>query len=280
MIMKCYGDLHVHTTASDGTLTPEQILSRAQEKNLKYLSIADHDTFLGVERLLKSKELSQGKVTLIPAIEISTDLEEEELHILGYFPSIGNGKMAQAINELHQLRERRIERIVAKLSELGCPILLENVYSHSEEGTVGRPHIAREMVAKGYVSNISEAFEKFLARGRPAYVKREKLTPQMAIQLITQGGGIPIWAHPGITRNPVTSFQHLYQHGIKGIELYHPYHSVHFEIMWRNVAEEFQLIITGGSDFHDFEEPPVDVGLRGISCSQINKLLEKIGPMD
>ncbi|ACB85062.1 PHP domain-containing protein [Natranaerobius thermophilus] len=274
--MKCFGDLHIHTTASDGVLHPHEIIDRAEEKQIDYIAIADHDTFLGVEKLLVDKRLKRSKITLIPAIEISTDLADEELHILGYFNSVNNKQLHNALNKLREYREERITKIVDKLTKMRCPISLKKVYQHSVEGSIGRPHIAREMVKQGYVSSVSEAFEKYLAKDRPAYVKREKLTPEIAINMIREGGGIAVWAHPGITKNPEKSFQHLIDVGIQGIELYHPYHSFSFEISWRDKIINNNLIITGGSDFHDYEDPPVDLGTKGINCSEITKMIQMI----
>lgn len=272
--LKCGADLHIHSTASDGVLTPSQIVEMAKIHNLAYISIADHDTTLGAEKLQHHLKSKYYPVQLLPAVEISTDHNDEEIHILGYFYDTDNKKLKEALKEMCALRNKRIDKILDKLASLDIYIPRESVENHSKIGTLGRPHIAREMIARGYVNTIREAFERYLARGKPAYVKRAKMTPHKAIKLIKACRGVPIWAHPGITKRPEKTFKLLLRNGIEGMELYHPYHTINFEIEWRSILEANGLLITGGSDFHDFHDPPVNMGAKGVSCAQVHKLYE------
>ncbi len=270
--MKCFADLHIHSTASDGILTPIQVIQAAQAQNLSYISIADHDTMLGVKELSNYLKTNQSPVKLIPAVEISADYYDEEIHILGYFARDHHQELEFALDELNQLRNQRIDKILEKLALNGIYISRHEVEQHSKIGTLGRPHIAKEMIQQGYVNTVGEAFERYLARGKPAYVRREKMDPSGAIDLIKSCNGVAVWAHPGITKRPEEAIDMLLAYEIDGVELYHPYHTINFEIEWRSILEKNNLLITGGSDFHDFHDPPAIMGVKGISCSQVEKM--------
>ncbi|OWZ83110.1 PHP domain-containing protein [Natranaerobius trueperi] len=279
--MKCFGDLHVHSTASDGILLPEELLQRADNKNLSYMALADHDTLLGTKKLMENN--NSQNVQVVPAVEITSDYKDGEIHILGYFIDIYSKKLNETLKTMRSERTVRIEKMIGNLSDLGCEISKKNVFKNAGAGTVGRPHIARELVNYGYVNDVVEAFDRYLAKDKPAYVPREKLTPKEAIDLIKNNGGVAVWAHPGLVKSPYEYLLELIDLGIQGVELYHPSHSINFEIEWKKLCEDKELLITGGSDFHEFNDlHSDDIGVKGISCNHIEKLKKRsyIGPMD
>jgi predicted metal-dependent phosphoesterase TrpH len=207
-------DLHTHTTCSDGTMTPEELVCYAREKNLKAVAITDHDTVSGNERALK-----EGKsigIEVISGVEFSVHCEKGSLHILGLFIDSQNMKMRKAAKELQRKRRERNIKILHKLDEMGIKIrkntFLENAY-------LGRPHIAQELVRLGYVRTITEAFEKYLNEGKPAYVGREKLCERVTIETVLEAGGLPILAHPVTVLDFKETINRLIILGLKGIEV-------------------------------------------------------------
>ncbi|KKM13097.1 hypothetical protein SY88_00645 [Clostridiales bacterium PH28_bin88] len=263
-------DLHVHTTASDGTLTPRQLLEEAARRGLKAVGITDHDTTSGLAEATKAAQ-AVG-VEIVPGIELSTVWHDQEVHVLGYWLEYEQNWFQVVLQDLRQERVRRIEKIVKQLNNLGYHISLERVKEVAGGGAMGRPHVARVLMENGFVNNTGEAFRRLLAKGAPAYVPRQKLTPAESVRLIRRAKGVPVLAHPGLIGNE-NIVEELLIEGLEGIEVYYPEHSAKEQARFLELAERWHLVATGGSDFHGSDRASVgDLGSFGISCATLIKL--------
>ena len=240
-------DLHLHSAASDGVFSPSEVVRRAKDAGLSLISITDHDTTGGLAEAVEvAKELN---IDFIPGVEFSTFLGDHDIHILGYFrtPEL---PLISRFNERYQrAREDRIEKMVAKLNSLGLKVGLSEVMAEGNKGAIGRPHLARVLLRHGYVKSIQEAFERYLKRGRAAYVPREKAEAGEVIDLIHRASGIAIWAHP-YPNEIAEALQPLIERGIDGVEAYHPQCPDKERKKLVKRANELGLLITGGSDWH------------------------------
>ncbi|MCT4606789.1 MAG: PHP domain-containing protein [Marinisporobacter sp.] len=242
-------DMHVHTNASDGILSPRDVVYWAKERGFKGIAITDHDTIDGIKEAIKVSQ-EYDDFLVIPGIEFSTLYYDREVHILGYFIDYKNQQLIHMTKRIKNYRAKRIELMVDKLRELGYDIHFSEVKDDQKEGAIGRPHVARILVQKGYVSSVSEAFEKLLSKGRPAYVERFKLTVDEAIEFIENAKGIPVLAHPALIDKGI-DIEEIIKKGIKGIEVYHSEHSAFHNKMYLELSKKYDLFITGGSDYHD-----------------------------
>lgn len=245
-------DLHIHTTASDGRLTPEEVVQRAAERGMKFISITDHDTVGGIERGLNTAA-SFPSLNLIPGLEINTDTPTGEVHILGYCIDYKNVNLQSSLERLRRAREIRARKIVTNLSELGIDIPWERVLELAGGGSVGRPHIAQAMFEGGYIPSLQEAFIKYIGRHGPAYAERERLTPQEAVKLVLEAGGLPTLAHPGDVEDPKELHKliaKLKDVGLVGVEAYYNGYRQSTIERLLHLAAQYGLITTGGSDFH------------------------------
>lgn len=198
--MKPEYDLHIHTTASDGTLTPEKIIDMAVEIGLKGIAISDHDTVAGLGRARQYLDTTSYSLDFIPAIELNTDAGEDEVHMLGYFIDPENVALNQRILEIRSSRYHRAEQMVNRLQKLGIQISFEEVQQLAQGELIARPHIARALVNNKYATSIRDAFDKYIGREGPGYVPRYKFLPDEAIELIKNAGGIAVLAHPGLIK--------------------------------------------------------------------------------
>lgn len=250
-------DMHVHTNASDGVFSPEEVIQRGINNGLSGIAIADHDTVKGaiaVDQLQIPRNF-----TVIKAVEFSTIQNDQEIHILGYNLDVYNKELQKLLEKIQNFRRDRVYHILEKLRKLKLEIEYQEVQGDHPPNAIGRPHVAKVLVKRGIVKDISEAFDRYLAKGRPAYVERYKLGTEEAIDLIKNLGGFSVVAHPGLL-----SEQELYsvlEKGVEGIEVFHPKHSPTMINFLYNLAETEKKVITGGSDFHDFSlEKQIDVG--------------------
>ncbi len=240
-------DLHIHTTASDGTSTPRQVVQIAAQRKLQAIAITDHDTVGGIEEA-KAEGLRSG-IEIISGVEINTDYNQQEIHILGYFIRYEDHQFLTRIESLQNARLSRIKKMVDRLPGLGLPIELKRVLELAGEGSVGRPHIGMAMVEKGYVASVQEAFQRYLGLGRPAFVPRYALTPADAVRIIRQAGGIAAWAHPGLAQRDYLMGE-LVEAGLRGLEVYYPEHTPDMVRHYLALARQYHLVVTGGSDYH------------------------------
>lgn len=251
-------DLHVHTTASDGSLTPSQVVREAANSGVYLLGIADHDCTDGV-REAEQAGRSSG-IAVIPAVELSVGSGPREIHVLGYWIDVEQAELQAALARLRSARDTRNDRIVQRLRELGAPIDLERVKEIGGDGSVGRPHIAYALVEAGHVSSIGEAFGRFLARGKPGYVGRDRLSPAEASEVIIAAGGLPVLAHPAKI-GPRAAIEEILDQGMRGVEVYHSDHNDVNSQMLLALAKERGLVVTGGTDSHGpLADRPLAIG--------------------
>lgn len=247
-------DLHVHTNYSDGIYSVEEIIEKASSKKIDGIAITDHDTIDAI-KYIANNSVDTKNIFIVPGIELSADVEGEEIHILGYYLDCENDMLNEKLSILKRDRFYRGLEIIDKLSSLGVEIDKESIISESKQHNnfIGRALIARKLVSEGYVMNIKEAFEKYLVEGKPAFVNRRKLSLEESISLIEKANGIPILAHPGIIKNKrvITMAIEL---GVKGIECFTSKHSKIDEKRFIEYCKTNNLIITGGSDYHGDNE--------------------------
>jgi len=261
-------DLHIHSTASDGTLSPVEILRLAESLNLGAISITDHDTLKGSEELFEIAGSSD--IHIVTGIEISATASpalafKGSFHILGYGIRLDDSVLNQQLDILQQARKNRNPLIIDKLNAMGVDISLNEVIKISREALLGRPHIAQVMVYKGIVKTIDEAFNVYLGTNRPAYVDKYRLDCQKAIEMIRGAGGIPVMAHPyllNIPDNPSldTFVSQLSEMGLQGIEVYYPEHSPEHIEHYSFLVKKYDLVSTGGTDFHGAIKPNIQMG--------------------
>ena len=245
-------DLHVHSTASDGKLTPGEVVRRAASLGIKYLALTDHDTVDGIATAIEAARAFR-LLTFIPGVEVSTDVPEGEIHILGYFIDYDNPELMERLKRFRDSREGRARGMVDKLAKLGINIDYKRVQEIAGEGAIGRPHVAQAMLEKGYISSFKEAFDKYIGREGPAYVEREKMTPEEAVALVLRSGGLPVLAHPFTVKEPERWTIELKKAGLVGIEAYYKDNTPEITQATLEMAEKYGLIVTGGTDFHGIE---------------------------
>lgn len=268
--MRRYYDLHAHTTASDGTFTPRELVEHAKRRGLAGVAVTDHDSTDGIaEAVAAGKELN---VDVVPGVEINTEYKGKEVHVLGYYFDIASGTLQELFRTLRNERVSRMERILEKLRLLGVPVDRNEVTAEAGKGAIGRPHIARVLVKNGVVRDMREAFDKFLGKGAPAYVERYKFSPAEAVRLIREARGVPVLAHPGLVGKDEL-IQELLPAGLLGIEAFHPDHPEEACSRYAKMARDLGLIATGGSDFHGSgAEHRGDLGTVTVDGSVVAKL--------
>lgn len=270
--MENYIDLHTHSTASDGIYSPTELLHRAKAIGLRVLALTDHDNTGGLDEA--AKVAAQLDIDFIPGIEINTDVNGGEVHVLGYFIEYQRPAFQAILTVLRDARERRGQRMVELLNEEGVHVEWERVREIAE-GSVGRPHVAKALLEAGYVKTIGEAFDKYIGTGKPAYVPRYKLTPDDAVRLIASANGLPVIAHPielpGLAelRNWLPN---LCKAGMVGLETYYGPYTTQDEQALQSLAQQYQLVATGGTDFHGPGIHPTPLGGRYVPYTAVEGL--------
>lgn len=253
-------DLHLHTTASDGLLKPSEIILLARKHHFNAIAITDHDTTDGIP---EAQQAAAGSPVVIPGIELSAAEGSLDVHVLGYHVQIADAAFQAQLAQFQKDRRSRGYDMVEKLTELGKSVDWERVMAIANGGAVGRPHVARAMVEVGHVSSVAEAFQHYLYTGGPAYVSRQRLSPESAIELIHEAGGVAVLAHPALVADYGTLIERLVPAGLDGVEVLHPKNTKIVRDNLRGLAVRHHLIMTGGSDFHrpgdsfgDYQPPP------------------------
>jgi 3',5'-nucleoside bisphosphate phosphatase len=271
-------DLHMHSTFSDGSFTPEQLVKKSKDIGLSAIALTDHDTVDGVKIFLT--ECKKQNITGLSATEISADVKKGTMHMLGYFLDLQN---EQLINSLAKIRFGRSERnkvILKKLNALGLDITMEEIQDYAGEDNIGRLHFAQAMTSRGYVHNKEQAFDKYLAKGKKAYADRFRLTPAEAIKVIREAGGLPVLAHPftlELDQNALTELlKELKDIGLAGIEAYYSKFSKQQHRLYLDLAKRFDLAITGGSDFHGEGIPDIQIGIGTGNLKIPDSVLEQL----
>jgi hypothetical protein len=264
-----YADLHVHTSYSDGTFTPAQLIKEALSRGLSALAIVDHDS---TEALEEALVIAAGTgLEVIPGIELTAQHENQEIHILGYFLDYRNQELLEKLKSVQLNRIRRVYQIVKNLDGLGLKLNPETVFSISGKATVGRMHIARALIKEGLVGSTAEAFRRYLGDKSPAYVLGFPLSVPEAIRLIQGAGGVAVLAHPYILHNDalITEFA---GYGLEGIEVHYPEHSQSMVNFYLDLAKKLSLLVTGGTDFHGSAKPEIKLGMIKIPLELVEKL--------
>lgn len=246
-------DLHVHSTASDGRLSPEDLVRMAAQLGLAAIAITDHDSVDGVAPALRAAE-SHQPLLVIPGVECSTDVPHGEVHVLGYFVDYASPELIIRLAAFRNSRKARAQKMIAKLATMGVHIEWKRVQEIAGAGSVGRPHIAQAMHEKGYVPSVREAFNRYIGREGPAYVEREKMTPDEVVELITRVGGLAVLAHPADIEDLDHLLPRLQRAGLAGIEAYYGNYSPDTTGRLASLARKHSLIATGGSDYHGMDD--------------------------
>lgn len=246
-------DLHIHTDVSDGRYTPAEIVRKAAGIGMKVIAITDHDNIDGIAPALEEAK-KYPDLTVVPGVEISTDTDQGEVHMLGYFMDFTFPELVTALDTMRHSREQRAQDMLAKLAEMGLPLEWERVQEIAGEGTVGRPHIARAMMEKDYITTFKEAFTDYIGGGKPAYVKRIKATPAEAVGLVLRAGGVPVVAHPLTSTDPESLIAGLKDKGLAGLEAYYGEYAEKEISRLVRLADKYGLITTAGSDYHGLDE--------------------------
>ena len=264
-------DLHTHSTASDGILPPEQVIEAAQRCGLSALALTDHDTIGGIDAARKAGE--RLGIRVIAGVELSAFCNEHEVHILALHLAHLEA-LEKRLGELRALRYTRARKIVDKLNVLGIPLTIDEVLQQSNGGAVGRPHVARALIARGVVHDFRDAFMRYLGGGASAFVAKEHLAIEDAIAIAHEAGALAIWAHPGDggRRDRV---EPLVAAGLDGLEIRHPSHSADDIKRLQALADFFGLVPSGGSDWHGASEGPRRLGIMNVPIEWLERQDEK-----
>jgi len=275
--MQKVADLHVHTNVSDGTFTPEKVVEYARMKGLDAIAITDHDTCEAISpAILAARDMA---IEIIPGVELTAELEEDEIHILGYFIDWQNKVFTKKLEELCRVREERAREILRKLAELGIDLKYDDLIDIAGHGpgSVGRLHIANLLYKKGKISCVRDAFTKYIGNNSPCYVKKFKLSPKEAVDMIKSVGGVAILAHPKTINTEARPLKDiigvLVTEGIQGIEVYHSDHNAKDSREFKEIADEYKLLITGGSDCHGMGKKEVLLGKVKVPYELVEKLM-------
>jgi len=267
-----YGDLHIHTNKSDGEYSVEDIFKMAREKEITIIAITDHDTVNGVEEALYFSK--KYNIEFIPGVELSAMYNNLEVHIVGLYINWQDDKFKKILNYFQRKRAERAKKIVRKLKEHGIKIELDELFELQENiNNIGRLHIAKLLVKKSYAKNVKDAFQKFLSEDRFAYVKKAKLDVEEAIKIIKEVKGISFLAHPALL-NIDFMIKEWKEKGLDGIEAFHPDHSNEDVERYLKIGREYNMLISGGSDFHGTAREYSPIGYIKLPYRYIEKIKE------
>jgi len=265
-------DLHLHTTASDGHLTAEQLVKAALSAGMDVIAVTDHDS---VASVTPANDAARGtSLRVLPGVELSSTHEGRDVHVLGFFVDCGDPTFLERLRQLREARLERAEGMVSALKDAGYAITLDEVLELSDGGAVGRSHIARALVGRGHTGSVSEAFTDLLGRGRPFYRPKPVATPVEVVGLIREAGGLAVLAHPGVTKVDELIPQ-LVTAGLAGLEAFHGEHSAEDRDRYAKLARDLGLLVTGGSDFHGATAPGCTLGGVEMPESVLDDLLER-----
>jgi hypothetical protein len=264
-----FADLHLHTFFSDGTFTPEELVERAHKIGFRAIALTDHDTLEGCARAAAA--CAAANVEFIPGTELTAEHADTEVHILAYLVDTQNKVLLTRIAEFQSVRQDRIREMVAALNQRGIPLKAESVFALANCKSPGRPHVARALVKEKLIGSLDEAFEKYLKKGRPAWVPKTKMSALEAVELIHQAGGLAVMAHPGLNRTDEI-IPGLVAAGLDGIECFHTKHSTTMAERYLEFAEKYALLVTGGSDCHGFSKIKPLIGTVKLPYEHVQRL--------
>jgi predicted metal-dependent phosphoesterase TrpH len=268
-----FADLHLHTHFSDGTFSPEEVAAYGQKTGLAALALTDHDSVEGCARAAAA--CAAAGIEFIAGAELTAEHEDIEVHLLGYFLDTQNQKLLGEIAKFQAVRQDRIREMVAKLNRLKVPLQAEAVFALANCKSPGRPHVARALAQAGLVRNMDEAFDRFLKKNRPAWVPKAKMSALEGIELIQQAGGLAVMAHPGLNRTD-DIIPALVEAGLDGIECFHTKHSTALSERYLEIADQYHLLVTGGSDCHGFSKGRPLIGTVKLPYDCVEKLKDAV----
>lgn len=268
-----YADLHLHTHFSDGTYSPEELAGHGRRCDLSVMSLTDHDTVEGCERMAAAC-VALG-IEFIPGTELTCDCDGTELHLLGYFIDTGHPRLTESMQRFQEVRQNRVREMVVRLNKMSVRITAEEVFALANCRSPGRPHLARTLVKNGVCASLDDAFERFLKKGRPAWVPKFKLSAADAIRLIHDVGGLAVLAHPALYRADEV-IPHLADAELDGIECFHSRHNASATEHYLRVANRFRLAPTGGSDCHGMNKGEPLIGSIRLAADFVNRLKEAV----
>jgi predicted metal-dependent phosphoesterase TrpH len=264
-------DLHVHTSYSDGLLRPAEMVQRARTEGLSAIGIVDHDSIDGIEEA--KEEGGRAGVEIVPGVELSSQYNGKDVHILGYYFNPRCRNLADYLKMFREERHKRAEKMIRNLNDSGVKILIEDVEERARGKCIGRPHLAEALMEKGYVETIQEAFQKYIGYGSDAYEEKYKLPPEEAIRLITGAKGLAFLAHPGagITETVITNFVKF---GLDGLEVLHPFLYPERQKLLKSIAQRLGLLMSGGSDCHGGRDGNFFMGRHMVPYTFLEKIKE------
>jgi 3',5'-nucleoside bisphosphate phosphatase len=266
-------DLHLHSLHSDGKLAPADLVQRAKEAGVSALALTDHDSVRGIP---EAREACRKEgILFVPGIELGVGVGTDEIHLLGYGIDAKGRTLQHSLDLLAGERLDRMEKMIAALGQLGVAITLEEVRAETGGGIIGRLHLAAALVRAGHAADLNEAFRRWIGSGRPAYVRRQLLNLREAIDLIREAGGVPVMAHPGLTRRDEL-IEYLVRLGVRGLEVYYPKHDFVDVSRYRKMCAKFDLIATGGSDFHGTSKDDLPPGVSSTPPDEFEKLMKSM----
>lgn len=264
-----FADLHLHTRYSDGTYTPEELAAQAKRLGFTAIALTDHDTVEGCAATARLCE-AEG-IEFLPGTELTAEQNGHEIHMLGYLMDLQHPKLLAEIGRFQAVRQNRIHEMVSHLNRLGVPLRAESVFALANCQSPGRPHVARALVQARLVGNLDEAFERFLKKGRPAWVPKFKMSAADAIGLLHEAGGVAVMAHPGLNRTDDV-IPALVAAGMDGIECFHTKHSTATSEHYLEIADQYKLLVTGGSDCHGMSKGAPVMGTVKLPYEHVEKL--------
>jgi predicted metal-dependent phosphoesterase TrpH len=268
-----FTDLHLHTTFSDGTYSPEELAAEAKRFGLVAVALTDHDTVEGCPRMRAACDAA--RIEFVPATELTAEIDGIELHMLGYFIDIESPTLLQRMTEFQEGRHERIREIVARLRKMQVPLEEEDVFELANCRSPGRPHVARALIQRKVCNSLDEAFERFLKKNRPAWVPKEKISAVDAVKLIHAAGGLAVVAHPGLARTE-EALPSLIEAGIDGIECFHTKHSPSASEYYVGLTEQHDLLVTGGSDCHGMNKGKPLIGSIKLPYEYVRKMKDRL----
>jgi len=264
-----YVDLHIHTSFSDGTSTVDEVLAEADVKQLGVISITDHDCTDAYPYAIELG-LKLG-IEVIPGVELSSEIEGNDIHVLGYYVDPENPAFSSKLREMKDARYHRARKMVENLNRQGVDLRFDTVLSIAGVGAIGRPHIAAAMIKEELVYSFREAFDRYIGYGLPAYVEKMNMRPKDVFDLIRKAGGIPVLAHPGVTQVD-ERIPEFIRDGLMGIEVYHTEHPSAVEKHYLKITKKSHLAFTGGSDFHNHNHNKSEIGIPHVPAAAVNSL--------